>query len=63
MKSITYIMGFLISLNEYKHTELTGSGISREMIQTPICVGALSSKRTEEVQEIIIVGLHNCFEL
>jgi len=29
----------------------------------PICVGAASSKRTEEVQKTTVAGLHNYFEL
>jgi hypothetical protein len=29
----------------------------------PICVGAASSKRTEEVEKTTLAGLHNYFEL
>jgi hypothetical protein len=29
----------------------------------PICVGAVSSKTTEEVQKTTVAGLHNYFEL
>jgi hypothetical protein len=29
----------------------------------PICVGAASTKRTEEVQKTTVAGLHNYFEL